>query len=135
MASAQGQRSGSRSCRRRPLCTSGASAAPFVAALTDAVLPAAVRAAEHHGGRLPVPLVAALDEAANVVRIGDLPQLYSHLGSRGVVPLTLLPAHVGGAGPVPGGAVTSRVRQLRRLLAALPSVAANGEAGRWASRP
>jgi type IV secretory pathway TraG/TraD family ATPase VirD4 len=51
----------------------------------------AVRAAEHSPtGRLDPPLVAVLDEAANICRITELPRLYSHLGSRGVVPLTIL---------------------------------------------
>ena len=34
-----------------------------------------------------------LDEAANICRITDLPQLYSHLGSRGIVPLTILQSY------------------------------------------
>jgi type IV secretory pathway TraG/TraD family ATPase VirD4 len=38
-------------------------------------------------------MVVVLDEAANVCRIGDLPELYSHLGSRGVVPLTVLQSY------------------------------------------
>jgi type IV secretory pathway TraG/TraD family ATPase VirD4 len=68
----------------------GGSASPLVAALTDRVLREATLAAERAGGRLDPPLVAVLDEAANVCRIADLPQLYSHLGSRGIVPLTIL---------------------------------------------
>lgn len=40
--------------------------------------------------RLDPPLVAVLDEAANVCPISDLPDLYSHLGSRGVVPVGVL---------------------------------------------
>ncbi len=74
----------------------GGSAAPLVAALTDRVLRCAVRAAEDRGGRLDPPLLAVLDEAANVCRIADLPQLYSHLGSRGVVPLTILQSYAQG---------------------------------------
>jgi type IV secretory pathway TraG/TraD family ATPase VirD4 len=42
------------------------------------------------GGRLPVPLLAVLDEAANVVRWRDLPKQYSHFGSRGIVVMTML---------------------------------------------
>jgi type IV secretory pathway TraG/TraD family ATPase VirD4 len=76
----------------------GASAAPFVAAVTDATLRAAVQAAEGSGGRLDPPLVAALDEAANIVRISDLPALYSHLGSRGVVPLCVLQSYAQAVG-------------------------------------
>ena len=41
-------------------------------------------------GRLRVPLVAVLDEAANVCRWGTLPDLYSHYGSRGVCLHTIL---------------------------------------------
>ncbi|WP_206691048.1 type IV secretory system conjugative DNA transfer family protein [Quadrisphaera sp. INWT6] len=68
-------------------------AAPLVAALTDRVMRAAVRLAERRGGRLDPPLLAVLDEAANICRISDLPDLYSHLGSRGVVPLTILQSY------------------------------------------
>ena len=38
-------------------------------------------------------MVVVLDEAANVCRIADLPELYSHLGSRGVLPLTILQSY------------------------------------------
>jgi type IV secretory pathway TraG/TraD family ATPase VirD4 len=68
-------------------------AAPLVAALTDRVMREATRAAERAGGRLDPPLVVVLDEAANVCRIADLPELYSHLGSRGVLPLTILQSY------------------------------------------
>ena len=36
------------------------------------------------GGRLAVPLVMVLDEVANVCRWRELPDLYSHYGSRGI---------------------------------------------------
>lgn len=73
------------------------SAAPLVAAFADRVLLEAVRAAEQSvGGRLDPPLVAVLDEAANVCRITELPRLYSHFGSRGVVPVTILQSRVQG---------------------------------------
>ncbi len=68
-------------------------AAPLVAALTDRVLRAGVLAAERAGGRLDPPLLAVLDEAANVCRIADLPDLYSHLGSRGIIPVTILQSY------------------------------------------
>ena len=42
------------------------------------------------GGRLPVPLVGVLDEAANICRWAQLPSLYTHYGSRGIPLLTLL---------------------------------------------
>jgi type IV secretory pathway TraG/TraD family ATPase VirD4 len=69
------------------------SAAPLVAGLTDQLLRAAVRAAETHGGRLDPPMLAVLDEAANICKISDLPDLYSHFGSRGIVPMTILQSH------------------------------------------
>ncbi|NAZ81039.1 type IV secretory system conjugative DNA transfer family protein [Kineococcus sp. R8] len=76
------------------LSKDGAGAAgPLVAALTDRVMRDGVRAAERCGGRLDPPLVVVLDEAANVCRISDLPDLYSHLGSRGIVPLTILQSY------------------------------------------
>ena len=76
----------------------GGSAAPLVAALTDRVMRAATLAAERAGGRLDPPMVVVLDEAANICRIADLPRLYSHLGSRGVIPLTILQSHAQGVG-------------------------------------
>ncbi|MBF5083755.1 TraM recognition domain-containing protein [Quadrisphaera sp. INWT6] len=67
------------------------SAGPLVTALTVAVTEAAERLARRSaGGRLPVPLVGVLDEAANVCRWRDLPDLYSHYGSRGIVLMTFL---------------------------------------------
>jgi len=68
----------------------GTSAGPLVAALTDRVRGCAERAAERAGGRLDPPMLLVLDEAANVCRIADLPELYSHLGSRGIIPITIL---------------------------------------------
>ncbi|MER6754963.1 TraM recognition domain-containing protein [Micromonospora echinofusca] len=72
-------------------------AAPLVAGLADQLLREAVRTAEVRGGRLDPPLVAVLDEAANICKIRDLPDLYSHLGSRGVIPLTILQSYRQGA--------------------------------------
>jgi type IV secretory pathway TraG/TraD family ATPase VirD4 len=67
------------------------SATPLVTALIAAILETGERVAMRSaGGRLPVPLVAALDEAANVCRISKLPDLYSHYGSRGLVLKTIL---------------------------------------------
>jgi type IV secretory pathway TraG/TraD family ATPase VirD4 len=76
----------------------GGSSAPLVAALTDAVMRAGVVAAERRGGRLDAPMVVVLDEAANICRIADLPRLYSHLGSRGIVVLTILQSYHQGVG-------------------------------------
>ncbi|CAM5598329.1 TraD/TraG TraM recognition site domain-containing protein OS=Streptomyces griseorubiginosus OX=67304 GN=DWG14_07438 PE=4 SV=1 [Streptomyces griseorubiginosus] len=54
----------------------GGSAAGVIAGLADATMRAGVVAAERMGGRLDPPLTAVLDEAANVCRISDLPDLY-----------------------------------------------------------
>ncbi|AEV86826.1 conjugal transfer protein TraG [Actinoplanes sp. SE50] len=74
-----------------------AAAAPLVAGLTDQVLRAAVTLAEATGGRLDPPLLAVLDEAANICKIRDLPDLYSHFGSRGICPITILQSYRQGA--------------------------------------
>ncbi|MGW1671893.1 type IV secretory system conjugative DNA transfer family protein [Streptomyces sp. NPDC002324] len=71
----------------------GGSAAGVIAAAADSVLRAGVVAAERMGGRLDPPMTAVLDEAANVCRISDLPDLYSHLGSRGINIVTLLQSY------------------------------------------
>lgn len=66
-------------------------AGPLVTALTVAVVEAAEElAARSAGGRLSVPLLGVLDEAANVCRWRELPNLYSHYGSRGIVLMTIL---------------------------------------------
>lgn len=66
-------------------------AGPLVTALTVAVVEAAEELAVcSPKGRLPVPILGILDEAANVCRWRELPNLYSHYGSRGIVLLTIL---------------------------------------------
>lgn len=72
-------------------------AAALTTALTAAIMTAAESYGEKSGGRLPVPLVAALDEAANVVRWPELPALYSHYGSRGIILMTILQSYAQGA--------------------------------------
>lgn len=67
------------------------SAGPLVTALTVAICEAAEELAKRSpGGRLAIPLVAVLDEAANVCRWRELPNLYSHYGSRGICMMTIL---------------------------------------------
>lgn len=64
---------------------------PLVAALTQAVLDAGQRrAATSPGSRLDPPLLATLDEAANICRIRNLPDQYSYLGGFGLVIITVL---------------------------------------------
>jgi type IV secretory pathway TraG/TraD family ATPase VirD4 len=66
-------------------------AGPLATALTVATIEAAEELATRSpGGRLSVPLLCVLDEAANVCRWKDLPDLYSHHGSRGIVLMTML---------------------------------------------
>ncbi|MHA2788322.1 type IV secretory system conjugative DNA transfer family protein [Corynebacterium sp. S7] len=72
-------------------------AAALTTALTATIMTAAEGYGEESGGRLPVPLVAALDEAANVVRWPELPSLYSHYGSRGIILMTILQSYAQGA--------------------------------------
>jgi type IV secretory pathway TraG/TraD family ATPase VirD4 len=74
------------------------SSGPFVAALTAHVCEAAERhAAAKQTGRLDIPMIVELDEAANIVRWPDLPKLYSHYGSRGILLHTYLQSWTQGA--------------------------------------
>jgi type IV secretory pathway TraG/TraD family ATPase VirD4 len=66
------------------------SSGPLVAAMTDQVMRYGVRRAEARGGRLDPPMLAMLDEAANICPLADLPQLYSHYGGRGIILVTIL---------------------------------------------
>ena len=74
----------------------GTSAAAIISALTNEVRVAAERRGERLGGRLDPPLVLVLDEVANICRIPDLPEQYSHLGSRSVVPIAILQSYAQG---------------------------------------
>jgi type IV secretory pathway TraG/TraD family ATPase VirD4 len=72
-------------------------AAPLVTALTVAIVEAAERLARTQpGGRLATPLLCVLDEAANVCRWKDLPDLYSHLGSRGIPVMSIFQSYAQG---------------------------------------
>ena len=72
---------------------SRSAASPLIAGITDLVMRAGRRRAEQAGGRLDPPMVLVLDEAANICKIADLPDLYSHLGSRGIIPVTILQSY------------------------------------------
>ncbi|GCD96917.1 type IV secretory system conjugative DNA transfer family protein [Embleya hyalina] len=66
-------------------------AAPLVVALTAALAEEAENAGlDQPDGRLPIPMLFVLDEAANVCPWKALPDKYSHFGSRGVVMMTIL---------------------------------------------
>ncbi|MGP4992026.1 type IV secretory system conjugative DNA transfer family protein [Glutamicibacter ardleyensis] len=72
----------------------GGSARAITAALVMAVMTEAEKtAALQPGGRLKTPLTAVLDEAANVVRWRELPDVYSHYGSRGIVVSTFFQSY------------------------------------------
>ncbi|WP_432012618.1 type IV secretory system conjugative DNA transfer family protein [Streptomyces cucumeris] len=71
----------------------GGGASALIAACADSVMRAATTQAERAGGRLDPPMLAILDEAANICKLADLPDLYSHLGSRGIIPITILQSY------------------------------------------
>lgn len=67
------------------------SAAALTTALAGMVFEAGTAAGRMAAGRrLATPFVSVLDEAANTCRLGELPNWYSHFGSRGMPVLTLL---------------------------------------------
>ena len=68
-------------------------AAPLIAAVTDLVIRSGLRRAQQSGGRLDPPVPIILDEAANICRIADLPNLYSYMGSHGMCPITILQSY------------------------------------------
>lgn len=66
-------------------------AAPLVMTFTAALAEEAEnQGISGPGGRLPVPILFVLDEAANVCPWTALPDKYSHFGSRGIVMMTIL---------------------------------------------
>lgn len=68
----------------------GTGAGPLVTALTVITMKAAETYANESGGRMPTPMVMVLDEAANVCRWNQLPDMYSHYGSKGLCVHTIL---------------------------------------------
>ena len=68
----------------------GGSARAIIAALTLAAYTACEEHAQSCGGRLPVPALFMLDEAANVCPWPELPALMSHAGSRGIILVVVL---------------------------------------------
>lgn len=65
-------------------------ASAVVTALTVAVIDEAKKLSEYNGGRVDTPIYVCLDEAANVCKWAELPNMYSHFGSRGIVVDTIL---------------------------------------------
>lgn len=70
----------------------------FGSALLKIVFEAAQRAARKNGGRLPVPLMADLDEVGNLVNLPELPAWYSYFGSMGICVTAYLQAWAQGEG-------------------------------------
>ncbi len=68
------------------------SARALTGALVAAIYAAGEDLARKQGGRCRTPLLFMLDEAANVCRWPDLPNVYSHAGGRGIVIVTILQA-------------------------------------------
>ncbi|GAB3583063.1 type IV secretory system conjugative DNA transfer family protein [Calidifontibacter terrae] len=66
------------------------SARAITGALVAAVYAAGEQLAERSGGRVPCPVLFSLDEAANICRWPELPSLYSHAGSKGLILVTIL---------------------------------------------
>ncbi|MGO1664890.1 MAG: type IV secretory system conjugative DNA transfer family protein [Micrococcaceae bacterium] len=64
---------------------SAGSASLLVLALVVWITEEAEDASRRNGGRLRIPLVMPLDEAANVVKWGQLAEVYSHFGSKGIL--------------------------------------------------
>lgn len=70
---------------------------PVTSIMTVSVFKALVdRADSCPGSRLPVPVTAALDEIANIVRWPRLPDYYSTFGSRGIICDTVLQSYAQG---------------------------------------
>ncbi|WP_406279366.1 TraM recognition domain-containing protein [Nocardia sp. NBC_00881] len=66
-------------------------ATPLTSALVGQILEAALDAARvRPDGRLAVPLLGVLDEAANCARIAELPSYYTYAGGCGIILMTIL---------------------------------------------
>ncbi|MGV9948800.1 type IV secretory system conjugative DNA transfer family protein [Rhodococcus aetherivorans] len=65
------------------------SSSAISSALVGQILTCAEEYSEQQdSGRMPIPLTAVLDEAANICKLDDLPRWYSHFGGRGIVLIT-----------------------------------------------
>ncbi|WP_280248074.1 type IV secretory system conjugative DNA transfer family protein [Nocardia abscessus] len=66
-------------------------ATPLTSALVGQIIEAALSAARARpDGRLAVPLLGVLDEAANCARISELPSYYTYAGGCGIILMTIL---------------------------------------------
>ncbi|MGY0500609.1 caspase, EACC1-associated type [Nocardia sp. FBN12] len=65
--------------------------APIVSALVGAILDeASKKAARSVGSSLPIPLIAILDDAPQLLRWPDFPRVYAGLGQRGIVAIAIM---------------------------------------------
>ena len=88
------------------------SATALVTALAGRIIDEGLALARRSpGGRMPTPMVAVFDEAANVCKLNELPEWYSHLGSQGIICQTYLQS------PAQAAKVWSP-KQLEQLIAA-----------------
>jgi len=67
-----------------------ASGRPVVAAIVGELIEVAVQAASARGGRLDPVITLSLDEAANIVRLPELPSWFSWFGSMGLMVTVVL---------------------------------------------
>ncbi|WP_280493032.1 type IV secretory system conjugative DNA transfer family protein [Nocardia asiatica] len=66
-------------------------ATPLTSALVGQIIEAALTTARARpDGRLAIPLLAVLDEAANCARIAELPSYYTYAGGCGIILITIL---------------------------------------------
>ncbi|MGW5456717.1 type IV secretory system conjugative DNA transfer family protein [Nocardia sp. NPDC003979] len=66
-------------------------ATPLTSALVGQIIEAALAAARARAdGRLRVPLLGVLDEAANCARLAELPSYYTYAGGCGIILMTIL---------------------------------------------
>lgn len=72
------------------------SARALVGSMAAAIHAAGMDLAEETGDRVPVPVLFMLDEAANIVRWGELPSLYSYSGSLGLIIAVILQSRAQG---------------------------------------
>ncbi|RDI43567.1 type IV secretory system conjugative DNA transfer family protein [Nocardia mexicana] len=67
------------------------SATALTAALVGQIVEAGLATARQRvDGRLPIPLLAVLDEAANCARVAELPDWYTYCGGCGIVLITIV---------------------------------------------
>ncbi|WKX01738.1 TraM recognition domain-containing protein (plasmid) [Rhodococcus aetherivorans] len=65
------------------------SSSALSSALVGQILTCAEEYSEQQASeRMPIPLTAVLDEAANICKLEDLPRWYSHFGGRGIILIT-----------------------------------------------